>query len=134
MVKTNVKILRLNTGDDIIANVTLIGETDEPPHYIVDKPMKILYLMHPAGKSLVLSLTYWVYPGVASHDDFKIFLDDVLTDMEPTEELEEKYFYLLSELLDQQAESMSLEKAVEQKDEIEETRTKPVSRKPRTIH
>lgn len=114
----SVTFFRLDNGEDIIADSLHVLKDDmEEEHYILDNPMKVIYLASGEDRrsSMSISLMQWIFPKISSTNQFKIKANKVLTTSEPTENLINFYFETLENL-----EKYRLEKEKEDKmDDIE---------------
>jgi hypothetical protein len=79
----DIKILRLQSGEDIIASHYVDKETNL---IYVDKPMHVIFKRLPTGKTIMMMLP-WLPVELITENNAIIDYDDVLTVLEPREEL-----------------------------------------------
>jgi len=83
----NIKIVRLQSGEDIIANYY----TDEESNLVLlDKPMHVIFKRLPTGKTIMMMMP-WLPLELIKENNALIDLNDVLTVLEPREELVSYY-------------------------------------------
>ncbi len=87
----NVKLFRLITGEDLISEFTLEGNT-----IILKSPYKIIYMVQPNDMFRV-SLIPWVFDSLVKNNEFPILGKDVLTYVDPADKLLETYKNSVSE-------------------------------------
>jgi len=83
----NVKIVRLQSGEDIIADYTL---DDSDSSVILSNPMSLLFKRLSSGKS-VMMMSPWIPLEVVENTTARIFALDVLTVFEPKPHIIEYY-------------------------------------------
>jgi hypothetical protein len=79
----DIKILRLQSGEDIIASHYVDKETNL---IYVDKPMHVIFKRLPTGKTIMMMIP-WLPVELITENNAIIDYDDVLTVLEPREEL-----------------------------------------------
>jgi hypothetical protein len=83
----NIKIVRLQSGEDIIANYY----TDEESNLVLlDRPMHVIFKRLPTGKTIMMMMP-WLPLELIKENNALIDLNDVLTVLEPREELVSYY-------------------------------------------
>lgn len=87
----SVQFVRLNTGEDLVAEVTQV-QSDDNAHYILHHPMKIVYQIGGSKGSLAISLMQWVFNRICENQDFIIYPQDILTMNKTTEGMEDYYW------------------------------------------
>ena len=112
----NVKIIRMQTGEDIMAS--MIGEDEEETVLLAD-PMRLIYRRMPTGQT-VLMMMPWLPVELIKDNSALIYNTDIVTIIEPKESMIEYYDNLVNKTL------MEMEKSegmIEQllKDQQEET-------------
>ena len=70
------KFIRLQNGDDIIAETVEI-EDEDGILYMVYNPLKVMYMDVGSGL-LSVSFIPWVFPKICEHQEFTIHAQDVL--------------------------------------------------------
>jgi hypothetical protein len=83
----DIKILRLQTGEDIIAGYYVDQETNL---ILVDKPMHVIFKRLPTGRTIMMMLP-WLPVELITENNAILDYDDVLTVLEPREELVSYY-------------------------------------------
>jgi dihydroorotase-like cyclic amidohydrolase len=86
-----VKFVRLTTGEDIISEV-MFYEDDKESYYILNNPLKVVYMTGNKPGVLSVSLMQWVFWRIANTQSFTIYPNDVLTVANTTESMEEYYW------------------------------------------
>jgi hypothetical protein len=112
-----VKIIRMQTGEDIVANIL---EEDEDS-VILNNPMRLIFRRMPTGQSVMMMLP-WLPIELIKDDSAIVYLDDIITVMEPKDSMIEYYGNLVNKsLLDSLEFDDMLEKTLaEQEEEMEE--------------
>jgi hypothetical protein len=112
-----VKIIRMQTGEDIVANIL---EEDEDS-VILNNPMRLIFRRMPTGQSVMMMLP-WLPIELIKDDSAIVYLDDIITVMEPKDSMIEYYGNLVNKsLLDSLEFDNMLEKTLaEQEEEMEE--------------
>ena len=90
-----VRFFRLNNGEDIIAYSYHVPKDDvEPSHYIVNDPMKIVYMTTSRGTRpfMSISLMQWVFSRISEKQEFRLEDKDVLFAVEPAAGLTDYYY------------------------------------------
>jgi hypothetical protein len=89
-----VRFFRLNSGEDIIAFSYRVPKDDvEDEHYIMNDPMKIVYMTTSKGSRpfMSISLMQWVFSRISDKQEFRIETRDVLFAVEPAISLIDYY-------------------------------------------
>lgn len=86
-----VKFVRLTTGEDIIAEVNYF-ENEKECYYVLNNPLKVVYMTGNKPGVLSISLMQWVFWRIANTQSFTIYPNDVLTVANTTESMEEYYW------------------------------------------
>lgn len=92
---SNVKFIRMNTGEDLLAEVVT---DDKDEKYIIINPLKLVYLLGERPGSMMLSLIEWVFPRICSNQQFEVYTSDVITLANPSDDIVDYYFNALSKL------------------------------------
>jgi len=79
----DIRILRLQSGEDIIAGYHVDQDTNL---IIVDKPMHVIFKRLPTGRTIMMMLP-WLPIELIKQNNAILDYDDVLTVLEPREEL-----------------------------------------------
>lgn len=91
MLENSVQFVRLNTGEDLVSEVSEI-ENDDNRYYILHNPMKIIYQMNVKGGGLTISLMQWVFARICEDQNFVVYSSDVVTMNKPTDSMESYYW------------------------------------------
>lgn len=86
-----VKFIRMQSGEDLIAEVSEVHVDNEENYYIFDNPMKVIYTSTKEGY-LSVSLMQWVFHHICEDQSFIIYMSDVITTSTPTESMIEYYW------------------------------------------
>lgn len=87
----SVKFIRLQTGEDLVTQVTEVKKGNEEHYYVLTNPMKVMYLTDKTGYMSV-SLMQWVFHRICENQDFTIYPGDVVTVGSPTAKLIDYYW------------------------------------------
>jgi len=133
----NVKIIRMQTGEDIMAS--MIGEEEQNETVVLNNPMRLVFRRLPTGQT-VLMMMPWLPVELIKEDSAIIYTTDIITVIEPKESMKEYYENLVDktieemmnseEILEQRLANMEKEEQEEQKiaeeiiNEIREMRNK----------
>ena len=82
----NIKIVRLHNGEDIMAKYT--EGADET--VLLDNPMQVIFKRIPTGQTVMMMMP-WLPIEVIKENIATIFTSDILTTIEPKEDLIEYY-------------------------------------------
>lgn len=116
---TNLRIIRLKTGDDIMAEVTKeIHATRKTIKYTLRNPMRVLYIMANGGSTISVAMVEWLFKRVSEDEEVTISEDNVLFEAIPTKSLQEYYWNYLEAAEDR---VVGLEKMDSEFDPPEET-------------
>ena len=83
----NIKIVRLQSGEDIIADYT---EDNEGETAVLDNPMHIIFKRIPTGQTVMMMMP-WLPIEIIKDTHALIYTSDILTIIEPKEDLVEYY-------------------------------------------
>jgi hypothetical protein len=89
--ENSVKFVRMVTGEDIISEVTFV-ETDGEKYYILNNPLKVVYVSNGKSSTLSVSLIQWVFWRICDNQDFTVYPKDILMVHETSESMEEYYW------------------------------------------
>jgi hypothetical protein len=90
-----VRFIRLNTGEDIIAfSYRVSADEVDTSHYILNDPMKIVYMTTSRGQRpyMSISLMQWVFSRISEKQEFRIEEKDILFASEPAIGLVDYYY------------------------------------------
>jgi len=91
MIQSAVQFIRLQTGEDIITEISEV-DNDDTKYYVFHNPMKIVYRISGKNGTLAVSLMQWVFSRICSEQDFIIYPDDVITMNKTTSDMEDYYW------------------------------------------
>lgn len=94
-IEGQVRFFRLNNGEDIIAYSYHVPKDDvEQGYYIVNDPMKIVYMTASRGMKpyMSISLMQWVFSRISEKQEFRLEDKDVLFTVEPAVGLTDYYY------------------------------------------
>ena len=133
----NVKIIRMQTGEDIMAS--MIEEQEQNETVVLNNPMRLVFRRLPTGQT-VLMMMPWLPVELIKEDSAIIYTTDIITVVEPKESMKEYYENLVDktieemlnseEILEQRLANMEKEEKEEQQiaeeiiNEIREMRNK----------
>ena len=133
----NVKIIRMQTGEDIMAS--MIEEEEQNETVVLNNPMRLVFRRLPTGQT-VLMMMPWLPVELIKEDSAIIYTTDIITVIEPKESMKEYYENLVDktieemlnseEILEQRLANMEKEEKEEQQiaeeiiNEIKEMRNK----------
>ena len=83
----NIKIVRLQSGEDIMADVM---ENDENELIVLDNPMHIIFKRMPTGQTIMMMMP-WLPIEIIKENNATIYGTDILTVIEPKDDLIEYY-------------------------------------------
>jgi hypothetical protein len=83
----NIKIVRLQSGEDIIANYL---EKEEEGTVLLSKPMTLLFKRLPTGKAVML-MSPWLPLELVESDSAWLYSQDILSVFQPKESLIDYY-------------------------------------------
>ena len=90
MLEYTTQIIKLQNGDDLIANIALDGS-----NYVLEEPMHF-YLDQKNNNTLIMA--YWLPVQLIKHNNAKVKVTDVLSVIEPDPEFVEYYTYTIHKL------------------------------------
>ena len=91
--ETNIKIFRLQNGEDIIANFEQLVDTD-----IIKliRPMHLIFKRIPTGRTVMMMMP-WLPIELIKENSAEIFDSDILTIIEPKDDLVEYYIHTVND-------------------------------------
>jgi hypothetical protein len=84
-------VLRLVTGEDIIADTIFDNEAGNS-RYVISDPLKIVYLPATKETHISLSLMQWMFTRISDNQTFEMNDRNVLFTTEPSDSLLEYYY------------------------------------------
>jgi len=91
----NVKIIRMQTGEDIMAS--MIGE-EEAETVLLEDPMRLIYRRMPTGQT-VLMMMPWLPVELIKDNNALIYNSDIVTIIDPKESMVQYYDNLVMKTL-----------------------------------
>ena len=85
--ENNIKIIRLQSGEDIMASYTEDGENGT---ILLDNPMHIIFKRIPTGQTVMMMMP-WLPIEIIKENSAIVYDSDILTIVEPKEDLIEYY-------------------------------------------
>jgi hypothetical protein len=82
-----IKIIRMQTGEDIISSIYEDEETDT---VLLNNPMKVILRRMPTGQTIFMMLP-WLPIEIVKEDTAVIYASDIITMVEPKDSLIEYY-------------------------------------------
>jgi hypothetical protein len=83
----NVKIIRMQTGEDIMAS--MVGE-EEAETVLLEDPMRLIFRRMPTGQTVLMMLP-WLPIELIKDNNALIYNSDIITIIEPKESMIEYY-------------------------------------------
>jgi hypothetical protein len=124
----NVKIIRMQTGEDIMAS--MIGE-EEAETVLLEDPMKLIYRRMPTGQT-VLMMMPWLPVELIKDNSALVYNSDIITIVDPKESMVE--YYEKSEEMVEQLLKDQEDQSEEAENYIEELTQYIEEAKNRTLH
>lgn len=91
----NVKIIRMQTGEDIMAS--MVGE-EEAETVLLEDPMRLIYRRMPTGQT-VLMMMPWLPVELIKDNSALIYNSDIITIIDPKESMVQYYDNLVTKTL-----------------------------------
>jgi hypothetical protein len=89
----NVKIIRMQTGEDIMAS--MIGEEQEET-VLLEDPMRLIFRRMPTGQTVMMMMP-WLPIEIIKENNAIVYSTDILTIIEPKDDLVRYYGSVVSE-------------------------------------
>ena len=83
----NVKIIRMQTGEDIMAS--MVGEEEEET-VLLEDPMRLIFRRMPTGQTVMMMMP-WLPVELIKDNNALIYNSDIITIVEPKESMIEYY-------------------------------------------
>ena len=83
----NIKLVRLNTGEDVIASVT---QSEDPEAVFLDSPMRLVLRRSPSGTTMMM-MSPWLPIEVLAENVASVYLTDIITVLDVKDSLVEYY-------------------------------------------
>ena len=114
----NVKIIRMQTGEDIMAS--MIGE-EESETVLLEDPMRLIFRRMPTGQTMLMMLP-WLPVELIKDNSALVYNSDIITIVDPKESMIQYYDNLVMKTLIEmeKSEGMIEQLLKDQQDEEEE--------------
>ena len=113
----NVKLIRMQTGEDIMASILEQEDTDQIQ---INDPMRIVFRRLPTGQTVMLMMP-WLPVELIKENMALIYPSDIVTVVEPKESMIRYYDKLVERTLNDMLESdQMIERLLEEQEEDEE--------------
>ena len=113
---TNIKIVRLQSGEDIMADMI---EDEENDTVLLDNPMHIIFKRIPTGQTVMMMMP-WLPIELIKENNAILYTSDILTVIEPKDDLIEYYGNVVVEAqqrMEEQRKFTSLEGEMQDEEE-----------------
>jgi hypothetical protein len=112
----NIKIVRLQSGEDIMADIIEDGENDT---LLLDNPMHIIFKRIPTGQTVMMMMP-WLPIEIIKENNAIVYASDILTIIEPKDDLIEYYGNVVFEAQQRMAEPRDYNELDEEEEDDEE--------------
>ena len=116
-----IKFIRMNTGEDVISEISKLNLENDEESYIFINPLKIIYNVNPMNGNAIVALMQWIFSSICDKQEFHIYSNDIITMCDPSEKMMTYYMKTMDEfnkkMIDQ------YEDEDEDEDENEDDRT-----------
>ena len=109
------KFIRLKTGDDLIAEISMLETGYAKSVFKLTNPMKVIYMIN-NKEGIHIALVNWIFSKVSPAEEFYIDPSDVLVLSSVNPELEEYYVKVLQaehKEKEEESEEESIDKSLE---------------------
>ena len=113
---TNIKIVRLQSGEDIMADMI---EDEENDTVLLDNPMHIIFKRIPTGQTVMMMMP-WLPIELIKENNAILYTSDILTVIEPKDDLVEYYGNVVVEAqqrMEEQRKFTSLDEEMQDEEE-----------------
>lgn len=90
-----VKFIRMNTGEDIIAEL-ISHKNDDDEFYVLVNPLKIIYTISESHGGISIALMQWIFPRICDKQEFPVYSNDIITMSSPSKQMETYYWNVLN--------------------------------------
>ena len=112
----NIKIVRLQSGEDIMADIIEDGENDT---LLLDNPMHIIFKRIPTGQTVMMMMP-WLPIEIIKENNAIVYASDILTIIEPKDDLIEYYGNVVFEAQQRMAEPRDYNELDDEEEDHEE--------------
>ena len=88
---TYIKFIRMNTGEDLISEISKLDLKNDGESYIFINPLRIIYNVNPKNGNAIVALMQWVFPRICDKQEFRIYSADIITMCDPSESMKKYY-------------------------------------------
>lgn len=94
--QTNIKFIRMNTGEDVLAEIVIkkmqSGNSSvlHDYHYLIN-PLKVVYGLTPKKDGMIITLAQWVVDSICEKQEFNVDRKDILLIADPSPEILQYY-------------------------------------------
>ena len=114
----NVKIIRMQTGEDIMAS--MIGEEESETVLLTD-PMRLIFRRMPTGQTILMMLP-WLPVELIKDNNALVYNSDIITIVEPKDSMIEYYDNLVAKtMLEMERSEDMIEQLLKEQETEEET-------------
>jgi hypothetical protein len=97
----NVKLIRMQSGEDIMASMFEDGESDQIQ---INDPMRIVFRRLPTGQTVMMMMP-WLPVELIKENSAMIYYSDIVTVVEPKESMIRYYDKLVERTIEEMADS-----------------------------
>ena len=112
----NIKIVRLQSGEDIMADII---EDEENDTIFLDNPMHIIFKRIPTGQTVMMMMP-WLPIEIIKENSAIVYSSDILTIIEPKEDLVDYYGTVVIEAQQRMEEKRDFSNEEEGEDDYDE--------------
>jgi len=112
----NIKIVRLQSGEDIMADILQDEENDT---IMLDNPMQVIFKRIPTGQTVMMMMP-WLPIEIIKENSAVVYSSDILTIIEPKDDLVNYYGSVVIEAQQRMEEKRDFSPSEENEDEEDE--------------
>ena len=112
----NIKIVRLQSGEDIMADIFQDKENDT---IMLDNPMQVIFKRIPTGQTVMMMMP-WLPIEIIKENSAVVYSSDILTIIEPKDDLVNYYGSVVIEAQQRMEEKRDFSPSEEDEDEEDE--------------
>ena len=112
----NIKIVRLQSGEDIMADILQDEENDT---IMLDNPMQVIFKRIPTGQTVMMMMP-WLPIEIIKENSAVVYSSDILTIIEPKDDLVNYYGSVVIEAQQRMEEKRDFSPSEEDEDEEDE--------------
>jgi len=109
--ETNIKFIRMNTGEDVLAELVTkkMQSADSSAwkdfHFLIN-PLKVVYGLTPKKDGVIITLAQWVMDSICTTQEFSVDSKDILLIAEPSQEILQYYHDAIERNLNSKTQKM----------------------------